>query len=193
MFAAGTEFGCPTTNGSGAPGEEMAMIQIWDLRAPASPVAVWAESCADDVTVLSFQSQTQTQTQSQSQRAGMLSLLLLSGCMDGLMTVFDAGVVDEDDAVVRVVNHGAAVRRAGFLKDGAGVWALSADERFSLYALGHDERDEDGDGGEVCAFGNVRPLLGCDYVVDILDADTGDGDDGGLVICTGSFRYVCFD
>ena len=90
--------------------------------------------------------------------------------------MYDTRISDEDDALQRVWNVGAGVSRVGFLDGGEKVWGLSCDEKLAVY----EPADVDVDGQE-WVFGDVRPVLGCDYVVDVLDAKAGGGGGGGVV------------
>jgi hypothetical protein len=115
---------------------------------------------------------------------------------------------DEDDALVQVINHSSSIHCAGFLpqypagiaREESIIYALSHDETLSFYK--REESTNSEHGGEIVeaidanslaiaekendtlAFGDVRPLLGCEYVVDILS------EDGEPHIVVGSHRYV---
>jgi len=108
---------------------------------------------------------------------------LLSASTDGLISIFDTRLSDEDDALTQVLNHQAAVHCAGFIGPDHDVYALSSDEQMAVYALdlaaNPDVEVETRDGGialapetesSACMLGDVRPLLQCAYVVDVVRA-----------------------
>ena len=93
------------------------------------------------------------------------SQCLLSGSTDGLVNIYDASISDEDDALLQVQNHGSSINHAGFLSNSE-FFALSHDELFSVFHLheGNDATDEP----SPTVFGNLRPKLDCEYVVDVI-------------------------
>ncbi|BFZ60472.1 hypothetical protein YB2330_001508 [Saitoella coloradoensis] len=132
-----------------------APVYIWDAaNKGGKPVRAYTESHNDDVTVLAFHANQ--------------AHLLLSGSCDGLVSIFDLNVEDEDDAVLQVVNHNASIHRAGFLASGDAFFALSHMETFTIFPLRLEtaERDVDDVSAEVkpIEFGDLRQVLGCDYV-----------------------------
>ncbi|ODQ53555.1 WD40 repeat-like protein [Saitoella complicata NRRL Y-17804] len=131
-----------------------APVYIWDANEGGKPVRAYTESHNDDVTVLAFYPNQDH--------------LLLSGSCDGLVSIFDLNVEDEDDAVLQVVNHNASIHRAGFLASGDAFFALSHMETFTIFPLRLEtaERDVDDVSAEVkpIEFGDLRQVLGCDYV-----------------------------
>ena len=99
-----------------------------------------------------------------------------------MVNIYNTAVSDEDESLVQVFNHGASISHGGFLTESV-VYALSHDETLSIYDLAVQE----GDGAEDIAptptvFGDLRPLLACEYVVDILPVN------GGAIIGAGSHR-----
>ncbi|WEW54809.1 hypothetical protein PRK78_000234 [Emydomyces testavorans] len=112
-----------------------------------------------------------------------LNNVLLSGSTDGLVNIYDTTIIDEDDALLQVVNHGS-VHHAGFIEDKA-VYALSHDESFSIHPF--NDLDENVVEFSAIQFGDLRPLLHCDYVVDVLI------DAGGAYAATGSTREKTLD
>jgi WD repeat-containing protein 89 len=118
---------------------------------------------------------------------------LLTGGIDGLVSIFDTDVKDEDDSLLQVVNHGP-IHKAGFLSDEV-VFALSHDEQFSIHAVTSDAILLPGSLSENANpatsdippvhFGDLRPVLHCDYAIDVLQVD------GGTFVATGTHtRYV---
>ncbi|MCJ1309623.1 hypothetical protein MMC25_003283 [Agyrium rufum] len=90
---------------------------------------------------------------------------LLSGSTDGLLNVYDIEISNEEEALVQVMNHGSSIAHAGYLPDQQ-IFALSHDEVLSIYP---PSAPEDPDGGlSPSNFGDLRPILGCDYCVDLL-------------------------
>jgi hypothetical protein len=108
---------------------------------------------------------------------------LLSGGIDGLVSIFDTNITDEDDSLLQVVNHGP-IHKAGFLSDEV-VFALSHDEQLSIHAVTRDTEDAtmpsagtpadtprfSADDIPPVHFGDLRPVLQCDYVIDVLQFD----------------------
>ncbi|KAK6438252.1 hypothetical protein LTR95_005545 [Oleoguttula sp. CCFEE 5521] len=143
FIAAGTE---STKEGLGD-----VSVLVYDTRSPALPMRSYAESHTDTITQLAWHP-----TQSN---------LLLSGSTDGLVSIFDANVQEEEDALMQVLNPRSAVHRAGFLTDDQ-VYTLSTDEQFSVYGL-----DKTGTAEEeplpAHQFGDLRDKLDCMYVVNL--------------------------
>ncbi|AEO70499.1 uncharacterized protein THITE_2122026 [Thermothielavioides terrestris NRRL 8126] len=157
---------CSNETNTVAVGTELANHQasiiIWDLRSPTAAKLQYVEGHSDDITVL-----THHPTQPH---------LLLSGSTDGLVNLTDTRIADEDEAVQVTFNHGS-VHRAGFLLllDGDAtttVYAASHDEKFALY----DAAEHAAAGGAAAAdFGDVRALLGCQYLADVVPKARGAG------------------
>ena len=105
--------------------------------------------------------------------------LLLTGGTDSLLNIFDTNQSDEEDALLTITNHGSSVHRAGFLSPNQ-FFGLSHDENLSIYGLGQD----DGEGGvsTMKEFGDLRPPLDCEYVINILPQQ------GGSILAAGSHR-----
>ena len=90
---------------------------------------------------------------------------LLSGSTDGLVNIYDVSISDEDDALLQVQNHGSSINHAGFLSHSE-FFALSHDELFSVYRLnGQSDAAEE---PSPTVFGDLRPKLDCEYVVDVI-------------------------
>ncbi|KAL2023259.1 hypothetical protein VTK56DRAFT_3382 [Thermocarpiscus australiensis] len=139
-----------------------ASIIIWDLRSPSAPKIQYNEVHSDDITEL---------THHPTDPA-----LLLSGSTDGLVNLTDTRVADEDDAVLQTFNHGS-VHRAGFL-NATEVFAASHDEKLALY----DTAERAATGAATLDFGDVRPLLGCQYLAKVVPKLDG----AGAVVGVGS-------
>ncbi|KAL2211206.1 WD40 repeat-like protein [Sarocladium strictum] len=133
-----------------------ASILLWDVRSNPSPKAAYHEVHSDDVTTLAFHPTTPE--------------LLLSGSTDGLVSVHDTRISDEDDLTIQTFNHNASIHHAGFLT-GTEVVALSHDERFALY----DMAEERPSGDATQDFGDMRTVLDCQYVADITPKLDGSG------------------
>lgn len=103
--------------------------------------------------------------------------------MDGLINIYNTTIVDEDDALIHIINHGSSISHAGFLSD-TEIYALSHDESFTIQQLDYP--------GEASAdqsrllFGDLRPVLKCDYIVDIIRSGPKEA-----IIGAGSHRCVC--
>ncbi|EGU82773.1 hypothetical protein FOXB_06724 [Fusarium oxysporum f. sp. conglutinans Fo5176] len=127
-----------------------------DVRSTPSSKAHYQEVHSDDVTDLSFNPSNPA--------------LLLSGSTDGLVNVYDTRVADEDDLTVQTCNVDASIHRAAWLS-ATEVAALSHDERCALY----DVSEERANGDAVQDFGDMRSVLGCQYVADITPKMDGSG------------------
>ncbi|PNY23782.1 WD repeat-containing protein [Tolypocladium capitatum] len=134
-----------------------ASIHLWDVRSAPTPKAHYQEVHSDDVTSLAFHPATPA--------------LLLSGSTDGLVNVYDTRVPDEDDLTLQTLNHGASIHAAGFLGRAGDVYALSHDERFALY----DVAEERATGDATQSFGDLRGVLGCQYVAGVTPKTDGSG------------------
>jgi WD repeat-containing protein 89 len=93
--------------------------------------------------------------------------ILLTGSTDGLVNVLDLRIQDEDEVVVQAFNHGS-VHLAGFLNDSE-IYAASHDEKVALYDVAQDREN----GAATLDLGDIRPVLDCQYVSDILLKPTG--------------------
>ncbi|KAK3309947.1 WD40-repeat-containing domain protein [Chaetomium strumarium] len=124
--------------------DHQASIIIWDLRSPSIPRTQFNEVHSDDITELTYHPTNPS--------------LLLSGSTDGLVNITDTSIADEDEAVQQTFNHGS-VHRAGFLNE-TEVFAASHDEKFALY----DMAEQTHTGAATVDFGDVRTLLGCQYL-----------------------------
>lgn len=128
-------------------------VLVYDLRSPgAPPLRSFVESHTDSITQLQWHP---------TQRN-----LLLSGSTDGLVSVFDAEVADEEDALKQVLNPRSAVHCAGFLAEDQ-VYALSTDEQLWVYGLEKTGTAEE-EALPVKEFGDVRGELDCMYVIDLV-------------------------
>ncbi|KAL9022189.1 MAG: hypothetical protein Q9185_000589 [Variospora sp. 1 TL-2023] len=133
-----------------------ATVTLWDLRAIQQPLLQYIESHNDDVTELSFNPSNPS--------------ILLSGSTDGLINLYDTSITDEDDALIQVFNHGSSVAHAGFLSDHE-VYGLSHDEIFCIFDTNDCHQDEAHESSHAHAFGDLRPQLHCEYVVNIVSSD----------------------
>lgn len=104
--------------------------------------------------------------------------MLLSGSTDGLVNIYDTTIMDEDEALLQVINHGS-VHHAGFIGEKA-IYALSHDEAFSIHPF--NDPDENVVEPAPIQFGDLRSVLQCDYVVNVLV------DAGNAYTATGSTR-----
>ncbi|CAG8408000.1 unnamed protein product [Penicillium salamii] len=126
-----------------------AVVAFWDIRSPESFKLQYVESHNDDITELQYHPTRST--------------ILLSGSTDGLANIYDTTVIDEDEALVQVINHGS-IHHAGFLSDRA-IFALSHDELFSVHpATDPDDATEE---PEPVQFGDLRDPLGCEYIAQL--------------------------
>jgi WD repeat-containing protein 89 len=103
--------------------------------------------------------------------------LLLIGGDDGLVSIFDVNVAEEDDSLVQGVTHGP-IHKAGFLHANA-LFALSSDQNLALHPVYSPERDQE---PAAARLGDLRSIVPCEYVIDVVR--TG----GGFGVATGSHR-----
>lgn len=123
-------------------------VLFYDTRNLSVPVRNYTESHTDTITQLAFHP---TQPN-----------LLLSGSTDGLVSIFDVNVEDEDDALQRVLNPRSAVHCAGFLSP-TEVYVATTDECLSIYSLAES------DSPSAMEFGDVREKVDCMYIIDIVN------------------------
>lgn len=103
------------------------------------------------------------------------------------MNIYNTTIADEDDALVQITNHGSSIHHAGFLAD-TQLYALSHDEVFSVYPLisQDDETAASDEDDAPTKFGDLRCLLNCEYIVDIITQS----ENGKTIIAAGIHRYV---
>uniref|UniRef100_A0A8H7NML2 WD40 repeat-like protein n=1 Tax=Bionectria ochroleuca TaxID=29856 RepID=A0A8H7NML2_BIOOC len=97
-----------------------ASILLWDVRSAPVQKAAYHDLHSDDITTLTYHPSNPN--------------LLLSGSTDGLVSVHDTSIADEDELTVQTLNLNASIHRAGFLGPSL-VYALSHDERFAIYDI----------------------------------------------------------
>ncbi|TGJ85730.1 hypothetical protein E0Z10_g3052 [Xylaria hypoxylon] len=147
-----------------------ASIILWDVRSTSTPKLHYKEVHSDDVTELNFHPSDQN--------------ILLSGSTDGLVNIYDTRITDEDEVVIQTFNHDSSIHHAAFLND-TEVYAISHDERLALYnmAEGYEK------GAATADFGDMRPVLGCQYVANVFAKANG----AGAVIGAGSHEQRAFE
>ncbi|KAL6706298.1 hypothetical protein ACN47E_005588 [Coniothyrium glycines] len=130
-------------------GPGVSPVYVWDQRNLAAPLREYVESHTDTVTSLQVHPSHPS--------------LLLSSSTDGLINIFDTTQADEDDALYQVINHRSAIAHAGFVYPSTDIYALGTDETVSFYALQSQKEEEEEPTPK--AFGDVREVLGCEYLV----------------------------
>ena len=125
-----------------------AVVSVWDLRNLSSPKWQNQEN-HDDITAVDF-------------HPGANNIVLAGGD-DGQVSLFDTNVAEEQDSLVQGLNQGP-VHKAGFL-DQTSFCALSADQNLALHPIFDDTLE---DPPKPIEMGDVRPLIPCEYVVDII-------------------------
>ncbi|KAK2743783.1 hypothetical protein FQN57_004720 [Myotisia sp. PD_48] len=146
-----------------------ALVVFWDIRSHSKPRLEFVESHNDDVTELQFHPTRNN--------------VLLSGSTDGLVNIYDTTITNEDDALLQVVKH-SSIHQAGFL-DEKTIYALSHDEIFSIHPLTSSEEDQDEEVLRAPShFGDLRPVLQCEYVAQVLV------DRWGTYVAAGSTRLA---
>lgn len=96
------------------------------------------------------------------------SNILLAGGDDGQLSMFDTNIADEDDSLLQGVSHGP-IHKAGFLGSDR-FFALSSDQNFSVYPVSSPGDQED---PEPTVFGDLRPLIPCEYVINVFESGEG--------------------
>lgn len=106
--------------------------------------------------------------------------VLLAGGADGVVSIFDTMIAEEDDSLIQGFDHGP-VFKAGFLGRER-IYALSSDQQLTIHPVSTSGDEDD---PLPTIIGDVRPIVQCEYVVDMLKS----GDD--YVIATGTnIQYV---
>ena len=98
------------------------------------------------------------------------------------MNIYDIAQPVEDDALIQVANHGSSINHANFSSKSQ-FFAISHDENFSVYQLDNMDGLAAGDVPPQL-FGDLRPQLECDYVVDVIPSI----DAGKMILGAGSHR-----
>lgn len=122
---------------------------------------------------------------------------LLSASTDGLISIIDFSVSEEDDAVVVVFNNKAAINHVAPFKTVTGVQmlcVLSQDEKMTVFKVGDlgDAKKEQAENVEVAEDEEIRQgpaedlreRLGCDYAVALRSY----GAAGTLALVVGVYR-----
>lgn len=123
-------------------------VLLYDTRNASTPLRSYIESHTDSITQLAFHPSQPN--------------VLLSGSTDGLVSLFDISQAEEEDALQQVLNPHSAVHCAGFLSANE-VYVVSTDEHFSIYDLSESTA------GSALDVGDVRQILDCTYVVDVVN------------------------
>ena len=87
---------------------------------------------------------------------------MLAGSDDGLVSLFDVHIAEEDDSLIQVVNHGP-IHKAGFLGDNR-IFALSSDQNLAIHPVSTPDDEED---PEPIQMGDLRPIVPCQYIIDV--------------------------
>ncbi|GAW21109.1 hypothetical protein ANO14919_106260 [Xylariales sp. No.14919] len=165
---------CSNTGFSVAAGTELknhqASIIIWDVRSTSTPKLHYKEVHSDDVTELNFHPSDQN--------------ILLSGSTDGLVNICDTRITDEDEVIIQTFNHDSSIHHAAFLND-TEVYAISHDERLALYDMAQEYEK----GAATTDFGDMRAVLGCQYIANV----TAKANGAGAVIGAGAHEQQAFE
>ncbi|KAF2966049.1 hypothetical protein GQX73_g7520 [Xylaria multiplex] len=107
-----------------------------------------------------------------------------TGSTDGLVNICDTRITDEDEVIIQTFNHDSSIHHAAFLND-TEVYAISHDEKLALYdiAEGYEK------GAATTDFGDMRGVLGCQYIANIFAKANG----AGAVIGAGAHEQQAFE
>ncbi|MCJ1428309.1 WD repeat-containing protein 89 [Sticta canariensis] len=86
------------------------------------------------------------------------------------VNIYDTAIADEEEALIQIINHGSSINHAGFLSN-TEVYALSHDENLSVYHLTNP--DENIATEVPSKLGDLRSVLHCEYIVDIVPSGNG--------------------
>ena len=125
-------------------------VLLYDTRNASIPLRNYTESHTDTITQLAFHPNQPN--------------VLLSGSTDGLVSIFDTNMQDEEDALQQILNPRSAVHCSGFLS-ATEVYVVTTDEHFSVYSL---SETDDPESRTVLEIGDVREKLNCTYVVNLI-------------------------
>ncbi|MCJ1466622.1 hypothetical protein MMC07_005242 [Pseudocyphellaria aurata] len=135
--------------------QSQATVTIWDSRSMKNSF-VYTECHSDDISRLQFHPANPS--------------YLLSGSTDGLVNIYDTAVPDEEEALFQITNHGSSIHHAGFLSS-TEFYALSHDENLSVYHV--IKPHETVENAIPFKFGDLRSVLHCEYVIDIIPLGNG--------------------
>jgi WD repeat-containing protein 89 len=107
---------------------------------------------------------------------------LLTGDDSGQVSLFDTRISDEQDSLLQGLTHGP-IHKAGFLGSHStdAFFALSSDQQLTLQPV-FDESRGDQEEAKPIIVGDLRPLVPCEYVVDVLSGGVvGEGAEAWIV------------
>lgn len=89
--------------------------------------------------------------------------VLLAGGDDGLVSLFDTHILEEEDNLLQAVSHGP-IHKAGFL-GASDLYALSSDQNLALHSLTLEDNDATEPSPD--RLGDLRSTIPCEYVIDV--------------------------
>lgn len=126
---------------------QQAIVSLWDARQNKQ---VWYNGeNNDEITALDFHPSKPE--------------VLLAGGDDGLVSLFNTDIQDEEESLLQVANHGP-IHKAGFLGPDR-IYALSSDQNLAIHPVSTPDDNED---PPPILIGDLRPVIPCQYVIDIL-------------------------
>lgn len=79
-----------------------------------------------------------------------------------MVSIFDTTIADEEESLLQAINHGP-IHKAGFLGEHR-FFALSSDQGFAIHPVSTPDDNED---PPAMLFGDLRPKVPCQYVIDV--------------------------
>jgi len=156
------------------------------------PILAITESHTDTITNLIFHAPVPPNSPVGGTTSADDKVHLITSSTDGLISVIDPTVYEEEDAVLTTLNNRSAVQH---LRDFVGsnrnlltsghLCAISQDERFSVHAVA--EGDPESETSDPTAF-DLKEELKCDYTIALKEQQGGET----CVLAVGAFKPSVF-
>lgn len=162
----------------------------------AAPILAITESHTDTITNLRFHVSLLTpgtmEHEQKFSEAGH-TIHLISSSTDGLVTIIDPTIPDEDDSVQVVLNNRSVVQHIKpftgpdyqLLQSGR-ICTISQDEKLAVHAVAENTSEHASSDPQPF---DLRSELRCDYVIGLLEQQNG----GNLILAVGAFKEETTD